>query len=134
MRGDAWRTAGRVDIAGPLVGDPGMRVAKAAPASSHQTGDDRQGSADSLSPRVGIRRSIPTRSKRANCRNSEKELLIGYPLWGGGRNYNFPLEPGPPCRVVECAGLGNSYATWTILPCLYGRPGQGAVQFQVFPD
>jgi hypothetical protein len=48
MRGDAWRMSGRVDVAGPLFDNLGMRGAKADQASSDQTGDDRQGSAAAL--------------------------------------------------------------------------------------
>jgi hypothetical protein len=48
MRSDAGRIPGRVDIAGPLFDNLGMRGTKGDQASSHQTGDDRHGSADSL--------------------------------------------------------------------------------------
>jgi hypothetical protein len=47
MRGDAWRIPSRADVAGPLFDNLRMRGVKADRASSHQTGDDRQGSAAS---------------------------------------------------------------------------------------
>jgi hypothetical protein len=48
MRGDAGRISGREDVAGPLVDNLAIRGTKTEQASSHQTGDDRQGSAGSL--------------------------------------------------------------------------------------
>jgi hypothetical protein len=48
MSGDAWRIPGRADVAGPLFDNLGMRGVKADQVCSHQTGDDRQGKADSL--------------------------------------------------------------------------------------
>src|ERR1700728_3857294 len=50
MRGDAWRIPGRVDVAGPLLDNLGMRGAKANHACGYHTGDDRQGSAGALQP------------------------------------------------------------------------------------